>query len=172
MFGKNGWMIYRSSWPSLESAKQIIHNSFMSSNLMIRTSSRMSFGATPVNKVTMQVLKLLIKFYWDTQFGGWAKKNYTRTGLLTLGDFFCRVYADYSSVVTFDTTYRTNQYSMPLAMFVGFNNKLQNVVFGQALLRDERADTFEWLFKQFRACMGGKDPIVIFTGMYAMTCAS
>jgi len=61
---------------------------------------------------------------------------------------------------------------MPLAMFVGFNNKLQNVVFGQALLRDERADTFEWLFKQFRACMGGKDPIVIFTGMYAMTCAS
>ncbi|XP_039804984.1 protein FAR1-RELATED SEQUENCE 5-like [Panicum virgatum] len=72
-------------------------------------------------------------------------------------------YADYSSVVTFDTTYRTNQYSMPLAMFVGFNNKLQNVVFGQALLRDERADTFEWLFKQFRACMGGKDPIVIFT---------
>ncbi|KAG2606332.1 hypothetical protein PVAP13_4NG226311 [Panicum virgatum] len=55
-------------------------------------------------------------------------------------------YADYSSVVTFDTTYRTNQYSMPLAMFVGFNNKLQNVVFGQALLRDERADTFEWLY--------------------------
>jgi len=94
--------------------------------------------------------------YWITDFGG----------------FFCRVYADYSSVVTFDTTYRTNQYSMPLAMFVGFNNKLQNVVFGQALLRDERADTFEWLFKQFRACMGGKDPIVIFTGMYAMTCAS
>jgi len=27
------------------------------------------------------------------------------------------------------------------------------------------------LFKQLRACMGGKDPIVIFTGMYAMTCA-
>ncbi|CAL4969684.1 unnamed protein product [Urochloa decumbens] len=72
-------------------------------------------------------------------------------------------YADYSGVVTFDTTYKTNQYSMPLAMFVGFNSQLQNVVFGQALLRDEKADTFEWLFKQFRACMGGRDPIVIFT---------
>ncbi|XP_039787002.1 protein FAR1-RELATED SEQUENCE 5-like [Panicum virgatum] len=72
-------------------------------------------------------------------------------------------YADYSGVVTFDTTYRTNQYSMPLAMFVGFNNKLQNVVFGQALLRDERADTFDWLFRQFRACMVGKDPVGIFT---------
>ncbi|XP_039841682.1 protein FAR-RED IMPAIRED RESPONSE 1-like [Panicum virgatum] len=61
-------------------------------------------------------------------------------------------YVDYSSVVTFDTTYRTNQYSMPLAMFVGFNNKLQNVVFGQALLRDERADTFEWLVRQGSYC--------------------
>jgi hypothetical protein len=71
---------------------------------------------------------------------------------------------DYSSVVTFHTTYRTNQYSMPLAMFVGFNNQLQNVVFGQALLRDERTDTFEWLFKTFRTCMGGRDPMVILTG--------
>jgi hypothetical protein len=53
---------------------------------------------------------------------------------------------------------------MPLAMFVGFNNQLQNVVFGQALLRDERADTFEWLFKTSRTCMGGRDPMVILTG--------
>lgn len=84
---------------------------------------------------------------------------------MTVLMFFLFSFADYSSVVTFDTTYRTNQYSMPLAMFVGFNNQLQNVVFGQALLRDEKADTFEWLFKQFRICMGGRDPIVIFTGM-------
>jgi hypothetical protein len=71
----------------------------------------------------------------------------------------------YSEVVTFDTIYRTNQYSMPLAMFVGFNNQMQNVVFGQALLRDEKADTFEWLFRQFQICVCGKDPIVIFTGV-------
>ena len=76
-----------------------------------------------------------------------------------------RDYKHFGDVVTFDTTYRTNQYSMPLAMFVGFNNQLQNVIFGQALLRDEKADTFEWLFKQFRICMGGRDPNVIFTGM-------
>jgi hypothetical protein len=50
-------------------------------------------------------------------------------------------------------------------MFVGFNNQLQNVVFGQELLRDEKADTFEWLFQQFRIFMGGRDPIVIFTGV-------
>ncbi len=62
------------------------------------------------------------------------------------------------------TTYRTNLYSMPLAMFVGCNNQLQNIVFAQALVRDERADTFEWIFKTFQECMNGKDPITILTG--------
>ena len=53
---------------------------------------------------------------------------------------------------------------MPLAMFLGFNNQLQNVVFGHDLLRDEKTYTFEWLFRQFRAWSGGgKDPIVILT---------
>ena len=72
--------------------------------------------------------------------------------------------AYYGDVVTFDTTYRTNRYSMPLAMFIGFNNQLQNVVFAQALIRDEREDTFKWVFEQFKECMGGKDPITIFIG--------
>jgi hypothetical protein len=57
----------------------------------------------------------------------------------------------------------TNRYSMSLAMFVGFNNQLQNVVFAQALIRDERTDTFEWMLQQFKNCMDGKDPITIFT---------
>ncbi|KAK3153632.1 hypothetical protein QOZ80_2BG0178640 [Eleusine coracana subsp. coracana] len=48
-------------------------------------------------------------------------------------------------------------------MFVGCNNQLQNVIFAQALIRDERADTFEWGFSKFRECMGYKDPITIFT---------
>lgn len=29
------------------------------------------------------------------------------------------VLADYGGVVTFDTTYRTNRYNMPVAMFAG-----------------------------------------------------
>jgi hypothetical protein len=52
---------------------------------------------------------------------------------------------------------------MPLDMFAGFNNQLQNVVFAQALIRDELIDTFEWVLQQFKNCMGGKDPITIFT---------
>jgi hypothetical protein len=68
-------------------------------------------------------------------------------------------------VVTFDTMYKTNMYSMPLAMFVRSNHQLQNVVFGQALLQDEQANTFEWLFKAFQNCMSGIcDPRCILTG--------
>jgi hypothetical protein len=37
-------------------------------------------------------------------------------------DIWSSCFVDYGDVVTFDTTYRTNRYSMPLAMFVGFNN--------------------------------------------------
>jgi hypothetical protein len=53
---------------------------------------------------------------------------------------------------------------MPLAMFVGFNNQLQTVVFAQALIRDERKDIFEWVLQQFKNCMDGKDSITIFIG--------
>jgi hypothetical protein len=53
---------------------------------------------------------------------------------------------------------------MPLAMFVGFNNQLQNVVFAHALIRDERTYTFEWVLQQFKNCMDGKDLITIFIG--------
>jgi hypothetical protein len=74
-------------------------------------------------------------------------------------------YRDFGDVVTFDTTYKTNMYSMPLAMFVGSNHQLQNVVFGQELLQDEQANTFEWLFETFQNCMfGSRDPRCILTG--------
>jgi hypothetical protein len=53
---------------------------------------------------------------------------------------------------------------MPLAMFVGFNNQLQNMVFTQALIRDEHIYKFEWVLQQFKNCIDGKDPITKFTG--------
>jgi hypothetical protein len=74
-------------------------------------------------------------------------------------------YVDFGDVITFDTRYQTNIYSMHLAMFVGSNHQLQNVIFGQALLNNEQADTFKWLFKAFQNCMRpAKDPKCILTG--------
>lgn len=74
-------------------------------------------------------------------------------------------YADFGDVVTFDTTHQTNIYGKPLAMFVGANHHLQNTLFGCALLGDETAETFKWVFRKFRQCMDGVDPRCILTGM-------
>nr|ABA92691.2 transposon protein, putative, unclassified, expressed [Oryza sativa Japonica Group] len=72
-------------------------------------------------------------------------------------------YHHFGDCITFDTTYRTNMFNMPLAVFVGCNHHMQSVILSVALLRDERAESFEWLFKTFLKCMGGKAPMCILT---------
>jgi hypothetical protein len=37
-------------------------------------------------------------------------------------------YVEFGDAVTFDTTYQTNIYRMCLAMFVGSNHQLQNII--------------------------------------------
>jgi hypothetical protein len=71
-------------------------------------------------------------------------------------------------VVTFDTTHMTNKNRMPLATFVGSNHQLQNVMFGQALLRYEMSHSFTSLFKTFKTCMGGHEPHVLLTGEFCL----
>ena len=81
-------------------------------------------------------------------------------------------YADFGDVVTFDTTYKTNLYNKPLAMFVGANHHLQCTVFGIALLGDETTETFKWVFSTFKKCMDGVSPKCILTGidyMYSLS---
>ena len=78
----------------------------------------------------------------------------------------CRAaYMDFGDCITFDTTYKSNKYHLPLAVFVGVNNHLQSTIFGVALMGDETVDTFKWVFSAFLQCMGGKQPITILTGL-------
>ncbi|CAN1146190.1 Protein FAR1-RELATED SEQUENCE 5 [Linum perenne] len=72
-------------------------------------------------------------------------------------------YACFGDSITFDTTYRTNDKCRPLALFVGFNNHHQSVIFGACLMYDETAESFQWLFRTFLRCMKGKKPETIFT---------
>jgi MULE transposase domain len=75
-----------------------------------------------------------------------------------------RLYYDkFGDVVVFDITYRTNNYDMPLANFVGVNNHLQSIFFGCALLQDKQEGSFIWLFKTWLEAMHGKAPISILT---------
>ncbi|XP_028054803.1 protein FAR1-RELATED SEQUENCE 5-like [Camellia sinensis] len=72
-------------------------------------------------------------------------------------------YAQFGDVVTFDTTYKLNKEHRPFASFVGFNHHRETVVFGAALLYDETAKTFVWLFQTFLEAMSKNAPKTLFS---------
>ncbi|CAN6446628.1 unnamed protein product [Victoria cruziana] len=81
-------------------------------------------------------------------------------------------YHYFGDVVLFDTTYKKNKYHMPLALFTGVNHHGQCIIFGCALLVDEKKESFKWLFEQWLHCMGGQAPVSFFTDQnLAMTAA-
>ncbi|CAJ2644510.1 protein FAR1-RELATED SEQUENCE 5-like [Trifolium pratense] len=72
-------------------------------------------------------------------------------------------YEYFGDVVTLDTTYSTNNAYRPLAIFAGFNHFRGVVIFGAALLYDETAESFEWLFREFLKAHKSKKPQTVFT---------
>ncbi|KAL4588735.1 hypothetical protein LXL04_001630 [Taraxacum kok-saghyz] len=65
-------------------------------------------------------------------------------------------YTKFGDVVVFDVTYMTNKFMFPFATFVGVNHHGQSIIFGGALLENEKEETFEWLFEHFLKCMFSK----------------
>ncbi|KAM3371812.1 hypothetical protein ACQJBY_018951 [Aegilops geniculata] len=64
-------------------------------------------------------------------------------------------------------TLMTNLYDMPFGLFVGVNNHFQSIIFGGAMMRDEKEETFKWIFREFVRMVGGKHPQTILTGLCA-----
>jgi hypothetical protein len=78
-------------------------------------------------------------------------------------------YERFGDAITFDTTYKTNLYSMLFRIFVGVNNHFQTVIFGGVLLTAEKTTDFKWAFTSFVDVMGGRQPKTILTGMIPTT---
>lgn len=72
-------------------------------------------------------------------------------------------YEYFGDVITFDTTYSTNNAYRPLAVFAGFNHFKRVVIFGAALLYDETSASFEWLFREFLKAHKNKKSQTLFT---------
>ncbi|RCV32830.1 hypothetical protein SETIT_7G034000v2 [Setaria italica] len=72
-------------------------------------------------------------------------------------------YALYGDFIHFNTTCRTNAYHMPFASLIGINGHGKPTVFGWALLENDEAETFSWLFRTFLDVMDGKKPSIIMT---------
>jgi hypothetical protein len=72
-------------------------------------------------------------------------------------------YKIYGEIICFDTTYSTNRYNMPFAPIIGINGQGKTIVFGWALLKDQKYKTFQWPFESFLEIMEGKKPSLILT---------
>jgi len=70
----------------------------------------------------------------------------------------CEYFGD---VVAFDTTYLTNKYDMPFALFFGVNHHLQSIILGCGLLSAEDTRSFTWLFETWLRCMSLRAPMEI-----------
>ena len=67
-------------------------------------------------------------------------------------------YEYFGDVVNLDTTYSTNNACRPLVVFAGFNHFRTVIIFGVALLYDETANSFGWLFREFLKAHKSKKP--------------
>ena len=51
----------------------------------------------------------------------------------------------YHDVILNDNTHRTNQYNMPLSLFIAIDNHFRTRLVAQAVVNDEMKETYEWL---------------------------
>ncbi|KAJ4810197.1 FAR1-related sequence 5 [Rhynchospora pubera] len=74
-----------------------------------------------------------------------------------------RAFQEFGDVVTFDTNFKANKYSMPIAPFIGMNHHRMPIIFGIAMLRSEEKVSLIWLFQTWVKAMYDKEPRAIIT---------
>ncbi|RYR54195.1 hypothetical protein Ahy_A06g029462 [Arachis hypogaea] len=74
----------------------------------------------------------------------------------------------FRDVISFDTTYNTNRYNLVCGSFVGVNHHGQSTLLGCSLMKNEKIESFKWLFQCWLHCMGGNAP----KGFLTDQCAS
>jgi hypothetical protein len=72
-------------------------------------------------------------------------------------------YKKFGDCIVFDTTYCTNKYNLPFAPIIRVSNHGQTVLFGCVFLKNEKVETFQWVFETFLKAMDGKEPQCIMT---------
>jgi hypothetical protein len=107
-------------------------------------------------------------FQWSVE----REENNTIKKLIWASGKSRELYACFGDVVTFDTTYCTNIYKMPFGLFVGVNNHFQSIIYAGVLMKEEKTESFCWVFKEFLKLMGGNAPQTMLTGKCGLVICS
>jgi zinc finger SWIM domain-containing protein 3 len=83
--------------------------------------------------------------------------------IIWMSEWQMKMYFIYGDVVIFDTTFKTNDFLLPLGFFVGVDSHGKSIIFGTVLLASEMTANFSWCFKKFLEYVKYKQMKTIFT---------
>ncbi|KAL4557142.1 hypothetical protein LXL04_035314 [Taraxacum kok-saghyz] len=99
--------------------------------------------------------------------GGVDKQGSELRGVFWTDSIAKRNYKEFSDVISFDATYRTNKYNLVFVPFTGIDNHQRCVTFGAALMAQETEEYYIWLLESFLNAFG-KQPNVVVTDQDAV----
>jgi hypothetical protein len=134
--------------------KRELHNYHGALRVLIKSSDAQMF----VDQLSRKSLANL-GFYFD-----YVVDDHGRLVHVFWADSTCRKnYAHFGDLVSFDSTYNTNEYGMVFTPFTGVNHHKSSVLFGATMLSNEKTESYVWLFHTFLKAMGGVEPNLIIT---------
>ncbi len=91
-----------------------------------------------------------------------SSTDQTLSKLLLVSPIMKKNYERYGDIVLLDSTYQTNIYKAPLAVFTGIGRDGKNILFGMAFINNESYETYKWILTKFFE-VHGKHPLLFIT---------
>ncbi|KAG8050960.1 hypothetical protein GUJ93_ZPchr0009g2303 [Zizania palustris] len=143
----------------------------MSTSLEGISNKRYKYTKVPHNSDIGATLEYLQKMQHDSPsffFAIRSDDNGNLTNFLWADSKSIMDFAHFGDVVCLDSAYVLHGYGRPLALFTGLNHHKQTVIFAAALIYDESAEAFRWLFDTFKMAMNGIQPKTLLTDRSAV----
>jgi len=90
------------------------------------------------------------------------KKSGELLRLMYISKSMFQKYQIYHDVILIDSTFQKNVFNMPIVSLLGINEEGKTIIFGFALLNNEKTDSYKWLFKNFLEVLKYQ-PVIIFS---------
>ncbi|KAI3814020.1 hypothetical protein L1987_18762 [Smallanthus sonchifolius] len=115
------------------------------------------FDADMVVRRLLRKKEFLPNFWFDYQ----TTDDGALKGLFWADEDSKRNYFTFGDVISFDATYRSNQYNMVFVPFTGIDNHNRNVTLGVVLLGSETVESYKWLLQSFKEAFLYEPQVVV-----------